>query len=345
MRTQESSPWIVRCSVRLYRWLLCLGPHSYRRQYADRTLQLFRECCEDAYRQRGTRGVLSLWPSLLSDVVAQMLAEQFSELQRAAWLDVSVETVSSSVSERRSSMNSKWQRFNHTVVIPMFGSLTRFRRKLMRPLVSRVERVRFELELEDEKRSWLNQPTNMHFKQGLRHWVTVAPSGVVTSDLQGRSSAFLLVTKVPNIGMMTMRQTIKADDYRGKQLRFSGEVKAEQVEQEGGLYIRTNVIYGKHIQHDSRVMQESVELTWGEEFGVEQPGDPSIQANRPDEKVRPQHLVQGTHDWMRCEATVPVAEDALFIRFGLILYGKGQIWLANARLEVIEQDGKLPASV
>ena len=131
---------------------------------------------------------------------------------------------------------------------------------------------------------------------------------------------------------MTLRQTIKADDYRGKQLRFSGEVKAEQVEQQGGLYsglyIRTNVLHWKRIQ---------------EEFGVEQPGDPSIEANRPDEKVRPQHLVQGTHDWLRCEATVPVAQDALFIRFGLVLYGRGQIWLRDARLEVIEQGGMMSA--
>jgi hypothetical protein len=44
---------------------------------------------------------------------------------------------------------------------------------------------------------------------------------------------------------------------------------------------------------------------------------------------------------MRYEATVPVAEDAPFIRFGLVLYGKGQIWLANAQLEVIEQDEML----
>jgi len=95
----------------------------------------------------------------------------------------------------------------------------------------------------------------------------------------------------------TLRQTIKADDYRGKQLRFSGEVKVEQVEQQAGLYIRTN---GR------------------------------------DERLRSQNVVQGTHDWMRYEATIPVAQDALFIRFGLVLHGKGQIWLANARLDVIE---------
>jgi len=95
----------------------------------------------------------------------------------------------------------------------------------------------------------------------------------------------------------TLRQTIKADDYRGKQLRFSGEVKVEQVEQQAGLYIRTN---GR------------------------------------DERLRSQNVVQGTDEWMRYEATIPVAQDALFIRFGLVLHGKGQIWLANARLDVIE---------
>jgi len=62
-----------------------------------------------------------------------MLAEQFSERQRATRLSVSNETVSPRVSERKSSMNSPWQRFNHTVLIPLFGSLTRFRRRLMKP--------------------------------------------------------------------------------------------------------------------------------------------------------------------------------------------------------------------
>ena len=115
MRRHLPLPWIIRCSMRLYRWLLCLGPASYRRQYGDLTLQLFQACCWDAYRRQGIRGVLGLWLPLLSDGVAQMVAEQFSE--------------------RKSSMNSLWQRFNHTVVIPMFGSLTRFRRRLMHPFM------------------------------------------------------------------------------------------------------------------------------------------------------------------------------------------------------------------
>ena len=94
------------------------------------------------------------------------------------------------------------------------------------------------------------------------------------------------------------------DDYRGKQLRFSGDVKVERVEQQAGLYIRTN---------------------------------------KQGERLRTENVARGTYDWMRYEVTISVAEDATFIRFGLVLYGKRQIWLANARLEVIEQGGMLSA--
>jgi hypothetical protein len=61
----------------------------------------------------------------------------------------------------------------------------------------------------------------------------------------------------------TLRQTIKADDYRGKQLRFSGDVKVEHVEQQAGLYIRTN---------------------------------------KQAERLRPENGVQGTHDWTKKDA-------------------------------------------
>ena len=293
MRTPPSSPWIVRCSVQLYRWLLCLGPHTYRHQYADRTLQLFRECCLDAYRQRGIPGVLGLWLPLFSDLVTQMLAERFFELQHASELQVSVETVSPSASERTPSMNSVWQQINHQWIIPPLSALTRFRRKLTRPLSQKLNEP------------WLKRPANMHFEQHLRHWKTMGSlpqyeSGIDTKGFQGISSAFLRSTVVGVQAFATLRQTIKADDYRGKRLRFSGDVKVEHVEQQAGLYIRTN---------------------------------------RRNERLRPENVVQGTHDWRRYEATVTVAEDAPFIRFGLVLYGKGRIWLANAQLEVIEQDG------
>lgn len=80
-RTASSSPRIVTCSIRVYQWLLWLGPAEFCREYAPSILQSFRQCCQDAYRQRGTWGVLRLWLPLFGEVVGGMLAEHLSALQ------------------------------------------------------------------------------------------------------------------------------------------------------------------------------------------------------------------------------------------------------------------------
>ena len=276
MRTPPSSPWIIRISVSVYRTLIRgVGPTSYFRQYGDLTIQLFRECCQDAYRQRGILGVLGLWFPSFRDAVIQMVIEVLCARQHISQPHVSVGTVVSALA------------------LEYFSAPIGIMRNFMWRLV--LKRA--------EQRSWLKHPANMRFEQHLHHWKTMGPrttheSGVVTSGLQGISSAFLRSTVADASVFATLRQTIKADTYRGKHLRFSGDIKVEHVEQQAGLYIRTN---------------------------------------KQGERLRPENVVQGTHDWMRYEATIPVAEDALFIRFGLVLYGTGQIWLANAQLEVIEQ--------
>ncbi len=300
MRTSPSSPWIVRCSVQLYRWLLCLGSQSYRRQYADRTLQLFRECCQDAYREHGTRGVLSLWPALFSDVVVQMLGEHLSELQRASQLRVSVETVSADVSERTPSMSSRWQRINRRWFIPAFSAITVFRRKITRPFLKKLYRPR------------LKHPTNMHFERNLYHWRFIGgpplyECSLDPTALQATGSAFLKSTTAEAEALATLRQTIKADEYRGKHLRFSGDVKVEHVEQRAGLWV-----------------------------------EPIVPPHRREARLQPENVVQGTHEWMIYQETVFIPEDALFIRYGIVLHGKGQVWLANPHLEVIEQDAMQP---
>ena len=276
MRTPPSSPWIIRISVSVYRTLIRgVGPTSYFRQYGDLTIQLFRECCQDAYRQRGILGVLGLWFPSFRDAVIQMVIEVLCARQHISQPHVSVGTVVSALA------------------LEYFSAPIGIMRNFMWRLV--LKRA--------EQRSWLKHPANMRFEQHLHHWKTMGPrttheSGVVTSGLQGKPSAFLRSTKASAQVVATLRQTIKADTYRGKHLRFSGDIKVEHVEQQAGLYIRTN---------------------------------------KQGERLRPENGVQGTHDWIRYEATIPVAEDALFIRFGLVLYGTGQIWLANAQLEVIEQ--------
>ena len=72
-------PKIVFLSLLLYRWLLNLGPASFRHDYGKPALQDFRQCCRVAYQKQGSLGVLRLWPGLLGEAVSGLLAEYWTE--------------------------------------------------------------------------------------------------------------------------------------------------------------------------------------------------------------------------------------------------------------------------
>jgi hypothetical protein len=78
--TTPQLPKIIVLSLLLYRWLLSMGPRAFRRDYGTPALQDFRQCCRVAYRRQGALGVLRLWPGLLGETVAGLLAEYWSEL-------------------------------------------------------------------------------------------------------------------------------------------------------------------------------------------------------------------------------------------------------------------------
>ncbi|HLG76638.1 MAG TPA: hypothetical protein VKX46_09490 [Ktedonobacteraceae bacterium] len=81
----KRAPWIIAFSVYVYRGLLCLGPAEFRREYGEPALQVFRQCCRDAYRQRGIAGVVRLWLPYFWDAFAGMLAEQQAVQLRQSW--------------------------------------------------------------------------------------------------------------------------------------------------------------------------------------------------------------------------------------------------------------------
>ncbi|HEY1351151.1 MAG TPA: hypothetical protein VGF67_16145 [Ktedonobacteraceae bacterium] len=83
-------PRIITCSLLLYRCLLTLAPEEFAGAYTEPALQVFRQCCRDAYREGGTRGVLRLWLPTFFDALRGILAEQLSALKlvlcpRLAW--------------------------------------------------------------------------------------------------------------------------------------------------------------------------------------------------------------------------------------------------------------------
>ena len=48
----------------------------------------------------------------------------------------------------------------------------------------------------------------------------------------------------------------------------------------------------------------------------------------------------GTEDWTKCEIVVDVPEGATNISYGARLYGAGQVWFENLRIDVVGRNVK-----
>jgi hypothetical protein len=79
---RRPTPRIVRLSERGYRALLYVYPRAFRRDYGAEMARLFRDNCRDAYRERGSRGVLRLWPAALGDLFLAAARERLAALPR-----------------------------------------------------------------------------------------------------------------------------------------------------------------------------------------------------------------------------------------------------------------------
>ncbi len=98
-------------------------------------------------------------------------------------------------------------------------------------------------------------------------------------------------------------QSIPADGYRGKRVRFSAFVRTQGVERWAGLFMK-----------------------------VERPDARDAFDNMQD---RP---LGGTHDWERYAVVLDVPDDARAIRLGLLLDGPGRAWIDDAKLEIVGAD-------
>lgn len=106
-------------------------------------------------------------------------------------------------------------------------------------------------------------------------------------------------------GMVSVRQGIKPDEYRGKRVRLSGYLRAEDVAEYAGLWMRVD----------------------GEEVGQTLSFD--------NMSTRP---IMGTSDWQRYQIVLDVPATASYIIFGLLMVGKGRVWADDFSLEVVGLD-------
>ncbi len=117
-------------------------------------------------------------------------------------------------------------------------------------------------------------------------------------------AAYLRSVADPGEGFATLMQTVRAETYRGRRLRFAATVRGESIETWAGLWMR---IDGPNY----------------EELGFDNMQD------RP---------LSGTFDWARFEVVLDVPPEAHAIAFGVALVRLGTIWLREVRLEVVGSD-------
>jgi len=101
-------------------------------------------------------------------------------------------------------------------------------------------------------------------------------------------------------------QSFSAEEYLGKRVRFSGLLRTDSVEGWAGLWMRVD--------------------------GKENPMVPLAFDNMKDRSLT------GTTAWARYNVVLDVAPEATQILVGTILCGSGSVYMADFKIEVVEQD-------
>ncbi|NCO41122.1 MAG: hypothetical protein COZ06_06600 [Armatimonadetes bacterium CG_4_10_14_3_um_filter_66_18] len=131
------------------------------------------------------------------------------------------------------------------------------------------------------------------------YWMGVDPS---VSDVAG-SSATLKAKVAEASGFGTLMQMILANEYRGKRIRFSANVKGSDIGEWAGLWMRVDA-GGRSLQFDN--MQD--------------------------------RAVKGTTGWSRHDVVLDVPEESDAIAFGVLLSGTGQVWINAPCFEPVGED-------
>lgn len=123
---------------------------------------------------------------------------------------------------------------------------------------------------------------------------TVAHNGSASAMLEAHLGAR---------GFTTLMQTVKAPNMRGKRIRMSAYLKAEDV-REAGLWMRVDGPENTTLSFD----------------------------NMRDRRIK------GTHSWRRFEVVLDVPEISLEVAFGVLLAEQGRVWADDFEFEEVGDD-------
>jgi len=152
------------------------------------------------------------------------------------------------------------------------------------------------------------EPRNMAFTGGLDYWELAGsfsgdgqPAGQDYSCAAPGQSAVLAATVPEPAGSAVLVQAIYADDYRGAEVTFRGQLRATGMAGQAGLHLAVS-------------------------------GPPDGPVSRPLLDHGSSLTASGGGDWAWHEVTVPVPAEATVIRFGICLAGRGRLELRGAEL-------------
>ncbi|RTL42442.1 MAG: hypothetical protein EKK48_10635 [Candidatus Melainabacteria bacterium] len=122
----------------------------------------------------------------------------------------------------------------------------------------------------------------------------------------GNRSAF--VRSIDGTGQFgAIMQKISADKFRGKRIRFSGFLRCKDAQNGCGLFMEVFALF---------------------------PENNPLRALDNMSK----RLVSGTMEWVKCELTLDVPDDAYGINIGARLLGQGQLWIDGLKFEEVGRD-------
>jgi beta-lactamase regulating signal transducer with metallopeptidase domain len=122
-------------------------------------------------------------------------------------------------------------------------------------------------------------------------------------DDQGLSSAYLKSNSRAGEGFGTLMQSFTAEKYLGKRVRLTASMKAQDVIEWAGLWMRVDI-------------------------GVRTAGFDNM-ANRP---------IKGSLGWRNYEVVLDVPAHATSINFGVLLCNSGVVWLKGIKFEIVGTD-------
>jgi AraC-like DNA-binding protein len=121
---------------------------------------------------------------------------------------------------------------------------------------------------------------------------------------KGRAAGFLRSISVQSHGeFATMMQEFKADKFLGKRLKLSGFIKSKEVDGFCGFWMRVDNAIGDVLQFDNM-------------------GD------RP---------ILGNTEWNHYHIVLDVPENSSVISFGILLSGKGHVWIDELKFEEVDE--------